>query len=149
MTYTEKLSTLPKDNETINTLAGAISEVGSGGGSAPDLSGYAEKSGLYKDATTPVDLEATCQSFETRISSAVTNTQLTTALDTSTAFMALDPTTSTSVPLDTALANINTPATRMSEQQIDVIAKKIAKEIVENPDYLRMIVKGVTDVITI
>lgn len=131
-----------------NVLANINTKIGSG--SAPDLSGYATKSGLYKDATTPVDLETTCQGFETAIngmsapdlSSYATKSGLykdaTTAVDLETQCQ----------NIETRVASLETPAVRMSEQDMDVLAKKAAKEIVENPNYLKMIVKGVTDAIT-
>ena len=139
------------ENPAISSLAKdviAINDALVGGGTPVDPTLYATKTGLYKDATTPVDLETTCQSFETAINERVTNTELTTALDTSAAFVALDPSSNTSIPLDAALANIYVAPATISEQDMDTMVKKLATEIVNNTNNLKVIVKAVTDSIT-
>ena len=113
------------------------------------IADLAPKTGLYQTSGgAPIDLETQCQSLETRVADSVTDAELVTALNTSTTFMVLDPSTSAQGTLDAALANIYVAPVRMSEQDMTTMTTKVAKEIVNNPDYLRLIVKSVTDVIT-
>jgi len=143
--FNRAISNIAKEIVKINE---ALENGGGGGGGTVDLSGYAKKSGLYKDATTPVDLETQCQSLETRVGNSATNDALASATDSSTNLMVLDPSTSAQGTLDSALANIYVAPAKMSEQDMNTMTTKVAKEIVTNPDYLRIIVKSVTDIIT-
>lgn len=156
------MTTIPDDiyrlqtseNLAIKQLANAVVAIndsgGGGDGSTPDLSGYATKSGLYKDGTTPVDLETTCQGFETAING-MSAPDLSAYATKSGLYK--DGTTAVDLEgqcqdIETRVALLETPAMRMNEQDMDAMVKKLATEIVKNTDNLKVIVKAVTDAIT-
>jgi len=98
------------------------------------IADLAPKSGLYKDIATPINLEAQCQSLETRVADSVTNSALAEALNTSTTFMVLDPSTSAQGTLDAALANIYVAPARqvtLSTEQMKQIEGNILAELLK------------------
>ena len=115
---------IPAPDFLDNVLTNINGKIDGVGGSTPDLSGYA------------------------------TTEDLNTAVDTSTTFVALDPSTSTYNPLDAVLANIYAAPVQLVKEIVEnpdflnVIATKVSKEIIETPDYLSAIVKNITDAIT-
>jgi hypothetical protein len=163
---------MPLDNLTIKTLKQAIIELSEsgGGGTAPDLSEYAKKSGLYHDASTPVDLETETQALNTATDSLNTTTNsLSTRIDTLEAVdmsvyaskSGLYKDASTAVNLETQCQDIEArvavletpameeaPVSRATEEDKLEIAQMVFQKLIKDQDFLNGIIKEVIDRIT-
>jgi hypothetical protein len=155
----ETLIKIPADNLAIKTLKQAIIEVseGSGSGGSTDLSAYAKKSGLYHDATTPVDLETETQALNTETDALSTRIDTLEAVDMSIyakkSGLYKDATTAVNLEtqcqdIETRVVALETPATQMamaSEQDKNEVAEMVFQKLIKDQDFLNSIIKEVTD----
>ena len=170
-TYDDLLK-IPQDNLAIKMIVQAIMQLSESGdgGTAPDLSEYAKKSGLYHDASTPVDLETETQALNTATDSLNTTTNsLSTRIDTLEAVdmsvyaskSGLYKDASTAVNLETQCQDIEArvvvletpameeaPVSRATEEDKLEIAQMVFQKLIKDQDFLNGIIKEVIDSIT-
>jgi len=177
-TYDDLLK-IPQDNLAIKMIVQAIMQLSEsgGGGTAPDLSEYAKKSGLYHDASTPVDLETETQALNTATDSLNTATDslntttnsLSTRIDTLEAVdmsvyaskSGLYKDASTAVNLETQCQDIEArvavletpameeaPVSRATEEDKLEIAQMVFQKLIKDKDFLNGIITEVIDRIT-
>jgi hypothetical protein len=163
-TYDDLLK-IPQDNLAIKMIVQAIIELseGSGSGGSTNLSAYAKKSGLYHDASTPVDLETETQALNTETDALSTRIDTLEAVDMSVYAKksGLYKDAATAVNLETQCQDIEArvavletpameeaPVSRATEEDKLEIAQMVFQKLIKDQDFLNGIIKEVIDRIT-